>query len=927
MKFTIGVLVLLVLFSTSTLAQSTFTTDTEQHCKGESCTLTLYSGTRFVFEDSKWKRVEDANSLMGVYEVRYLQDDGSHDFKIVDFDYYSITFDAYVKDAKDLGKLTPIKVDGVEVTSHMFTGLNNERRWTVTGSKPIVEMNFTLGSASTTIVLVSPYLNMLADNNLAEQFPDTVLGTGTQGSVQGRSSDRRRDIFKFNISQVPSGQVIDDASLGLTAVSVGGNPFINVHDVFEPNWHNETVTWNNQPCGTAVPFSGANSSACNLVAASSTQITANQRINLTVTSPIARAYDAGLVNASIILVPLLESEGSNYRMNHWTINFGTVSSRPNLTITYSAAPSGPTFSNFLAVPLDSDEAILGDVTWFNSNNLSPIEFMMLNFTVTSGNGDLEDNMTLWFAGNGSNACSLGNLQNNRCIIYPEYVQFLNGTNTSTYDGRATGGNRGDSITCSFTGSSTEKNYSCIIDEHYNPNVFKWYDALYNFSNKKWQEGTDQKITQNQQIRVQVNQSLVPVNADFYKFDIRINTSTIVPSQPLELWACNSSYTTEDVTTTNMCSFVTQKLQSEFQDDGTKFRGIGTNNLVNSTGDFGYVVLRTEESNPNRYYTILTYEATQSSYTQKWLYRDGDTASWNNLADGFESEFNINWFSNGQVNSTNVVFKITATDQSATINSSEFNVMWNITPTQNLAPVIAVFTPTDNQSVFGNSFDITWITAEPNMDGYFTNITLSNGTNSTLLALNLTSGTFSFAWDTTAWAETNYTLTVGSCENETASLLCGVNTRIVHVEQSSCPEIWTCTGWVQNGTFEYRQCVELSSCGTTDNKPETRQQGMDSLIMLLIPMFAGLMFMAAGFLVDKEEHMVIKNFFMLTSLTMIIPVLTFAFTLQNSEFSSTLSGFLWIMIVVLFFLFSYYMYYFAVKIMTWMYKRKIEKLRY
>ena len=43
--------------------QESFTESTETYCESGVCTKTIYSGTRFVFEDDEWKKIEDARSL------------------------------------------------------------------------------------------------------------------------------------------------------------------------------------------------------------------------------------------------------------------------------------------------------------------------------------------------------------------------------------------------------------------------------------------------------------------------------------------------------------------------------------------------------------------------------------------------------------------------------------------------------------------------------------------------------------------------------------------------------------------------------------------------------------------------------------------------------------------------------------------------
>ena len=51
----------------------TYTSSTDTSCINGKCNLILYSGIRNVYEDNKWKRVEDARSLKGKgFEIVYL---------------------------------------------------------------------------------------------------------------------------------------------------------------------------------------------------------------------------------------------------------------------------------------------------------------------------------------------------------------------------------------------------------------------------------------------------------------------------------------------------------------------------------------------------------------------------------------------------------------------------------------------------------------------------------------------------------------------------------------------------------------------------------------------------------------------------------------------------------------------------------------
>ena len=73
-------------------------------------TKTLYSGTAYVYEDRKWKKPEEAESLKGKgFEVKYIDSDEDYKLNIIDFNLTSIEFELEIKD-KDKNKDIDLKV-------------------------------------------------------------------------------------------------------------------------------------------------------------------------------------------------------------------------------------------------------------------------------------------------------------------------------------------------------------------------------------------------------------------------------------------------------------------------------------------------------------------------------------------------------------------------------------------------------------------------------------------------------------------------------------------------------------------------------------------------------------------------------------------------------------------------------------------------
>jgi hypothetical protein len=422
---------------------------------------------------------------------------------------------------------------------------------------------------------------------------------------------------------------------------------------------------------------------------------------------------------------------------------------------------------------------LGRVDNFNSSTLEEIEFFELNFSINSS--EIIDDWYLNFTANGTNACSLGNKQSSVCYYYNndtyKWIQFINNTNTITYDG--TQGNQGDRIIVTQTGSGGDVNLSFRIDEHYNPNVFKWYDALYNFSDVKWQNATNQRITKQNMIKVELNQSLIPLNADQYKLDFRVEHTN--PDLPLETYACNSSYVSGHPHDTASCVQIVQKYVGELQDVGTKFRGIFTDNLIDEIGDMKYIIIYTLEQNESKYYAIKSYKATAPTYTTHWEYSNNNGTLWNNLGDGYETELNINWFYDG-AEPTAFVYSLWTNTTNGTENFLEGNITWNIDPVNNYPPLADLKSPLPQEEI-SLPYNVTFTMADPNDDNLNASLLLyQSGVLNKTIVTNMNQSNESYYWvDPTL--EGIYDLVFKVCELNTTDLFCSNHTHEITIDNT------------------------------------------------------------------------------------------------------------------------------------------------
>lgn len=428
--------------------------------------------------------------------------------------------------------------------------------------------------------------------------------------------------------------------------------------------------------------------------------------------------------------------------------------------TYYYDPTPPVAYNFVYTPLNSSK---DPVNAWNSSYFIPIEFAQLNFSIVDNTS--VNNFSIYYTANGTNGCATGNKQSSTCYnLSTGYIHFVNGSETATFKDE---GNQGDFINVTCSGNTTYKDCSVLIDEHYNPNINKWYNAGFNFSDVKYQTEASKRIRSTNYLLIDMQQN-TPSDADFYKLDFRLQTVNN-PTQPLEAWGCNASYTTGNVLTSPNCELITELTPSQLQDSGTKFRGLFTSDYISILGMGKYILLRTDEVAPDTYYAIKTYKAENGSHPAKIQYSNNNGASYTTNTDGYETEMNINHF----YNNTGIVFQV-QTDDGFNFQNNSFSNNW-IIGGYNYPPLVSITTPLQNAVVQG-SFYINCTVNDPNVTSK--NITLSTGDLSYDLATNLS--ICSTYIDSTLYTDAYYDVNITACENTTTEEYCGTDSHNISI---------------------------------------------------------------------------------------------------------------------------------------------------
>ena len=312
--------------------------DFDTICESGACTTTLYSGTRNVFEDGEWKRIEDARSLKDKgFEIEFIEKDPEFDINVLDFNLTSITLEldtvekyrsknipvkiwrkevrADIKDYKNTA--TKMREDSLEFSSGKITETYEF------GLDKILEFGFN----SSTIVLQEPNTETLDDSFIVNLEPNNNFGGSFSLIVSDYEGEINNVYIRFNTTIVKELKNITSAVLQLY-VDGGASGSMQVHEVYDTLWNEESITWNNQPCGTGFD----NATNCNLtyedkIYPNQTDIFWGLNVTHMTLNSINQSRDTSMA---------IQTEDNGAFFDIYSKDFYIVSYRPRLVITYEA---------------------------------------------------------------------------------------------------------------------------------------------------------------------------------------------------------------------------------------------------------------------------------------------------------------------------------------------------------------------------------------------------------------------------------------------------------------------------------------------------------------------------------------------------------------------------------------------------------------
>lgn len=375
-----------------------YTSSTDTICSNGKCNLILYSGIRNVYEDGTWKRVEDARSLKDKgFEIVYLENDPSFNIIVNDFNMSYLDMDLeFLGDPNDYPNYCAVAKDGTqancdfkldekwneynETTGEIIekSQLKFQYKWErsktgiiTKGDKYKYEYknnpfgrSFKFGGSSTTIKLQAPNTENLEDAYVYGGGPTTTYGGEASLGIRNDGGGSVRVYTKFNLSKVPSGQVIEEAIVSLYLYVFGGTDTASVYHVYEQTWDDGTIHWNNQPCGTAFSDSGN----CNLTSEDTETFPGVDRYNWNVTNAVSVDYADSETNVSFAFkTPEDSSLGQSWFRSK---EHSTASERPYLNITYSEVLDTCTYSSGDWAVTCSDNCSISSNVNLGGNNLT-----------------------------------------------------------------------------------------------------------------------------------------------------------------------------------------------------------------------------------------------------------------------------------------------------------------------------------------------------------------------------------------------------------------------------------------------------------------------------------------------------------------------------------------------------------------------------
>lgn len=391
-----------------------FTENSETICEGNVCNKIIYSGTRFVFEDEEWKKIEDARSLKDVWKVK-IDLDEEFPVEILDYNHTSITLDLSIKDkfrTKEVSLKVYSKIDKKEKPKNVEGKvIDKDKKISFDESKNkvlvidlsdtnsnLLEQEIKWGDASTIITVYDSNSENLGDSHVRNQSSYEDQNYGTESIIEilnaSVADEHRQGLIKFNLSQIPHQASIQDAQLNFWVdknnLDAGEGFNVSSYSLLQNySWDEDTINWLTKP--VVGDYNYIETDKEYFIGGTYKQY--QEFIEWDVTSVIKQKND----EESFYLVASESEgvEGSDY-VGFSSKENPAVSERPFLNVTYflkgiistqeGETPFYTNVSNPYYVDLEKDEC--QDINWHVNATGEKKSYTFFTFTNKSSDGTL-----------------------------------------------------------------------------------------------------------------------------------------------------------------------------------------------------------------------------------------------------------------------------------------------------------------------------------------------------------------------------------------------------------------------------------------------------------------------------------------------------------------------------------------------------------
>jgi len=369
------------------------------------------------------------------------------------------------------------------------------------------------------------------DARVSGDSPNGNFGSDDELHVKW-GTPKDNSYLEFNISSVPSNQVIDSASLCLYLFNDQGSPNSSVYHVYS-DWEEDVITWNSQPCGT--DFDSSNN--CSLTPEDTVFTDGNQDGTWqcwNVTNITRYEYEQSIERISMVL----HTWEGGYADKFYSKEYINSSLWPYLNITYHLSdivapnlaiisPENLNYNNAtILVNLSAEDPNLNTIWWLNgSDNLTYTDEVYYIFQEGS-------NTIIAYAND-----SVGNENSSSVSFYVDSV-VPDVNILLPQEGVSYGYN--DSITLNYSASDLNL-AGCWynLDNGNNITLSNCQNTIFDVSGNG-----------NYVLNLYANDSLGNLGSDSVGFSVQVGAPTIVLGSPIDVYLDSSSvvfsYTPSDI---------------------------------------------------------------------------------------------------------------------------------------------------------------------------------------------------------------------------------------------------------------------------------------------------------------------------------------------------------------------------------------------